>query len=116
MALYYIVTDYGCAIRAASTIEAARASARAEVGEAYCSCRKATPNDIEWVRGMGGRIPEDVLMMDPSKSLDITSPEGVEIVIRGDSKVVWVNVNGICMLRACRIKKLVLDDQREISE
>lgn len=38
--------------------------------------------------------------------LDITAPDSVEVLIRDDKKVVWVNVDGICRFRACRIKKL----------
>lgn len=45
-------------------------------------------------------------------SLDITAPKMVEVVIRDDGKVLWVNIDGICRLRACRIKKLVVADGR----
>ena len=31
--------------------------------------------------------------------LDITAPEAVEIVIRADGKVIWVNIDGLCRLR-----------------
>ncbi len=39
--------------------------------------------------------------------IDITGPEIVEVQIRDDGKVVWINIDGICRLRACQIKKLV---------
>ena len=43
------------------------------------------------------------------KQLDITAPkELVEIQIREDEKVIWVNVDGICCLRICQIPKLVV--------
>lgn len=32
---------------------------------------------------------------------DITEPQNVEIQIRNDGKVIWVNVDGICVLRIC---------------
>lgn len=38
--------------------------------------------------------------------LDITGAEHVEILIREDKKVIWVNVNGVCRLRVCRIETL----------
>lgn len=38
--------------------------------------------------------------------LDITGAEDVEIITRDDKKVIWVNVEGVCKLRICRIKKL----------
>jgi hypothetical protein len=39
-------------------------------------------------------------------ALDITGAEVVQLQIRHDKDVVWVNVNGVCMLRICAIKKL----------
>jgi len=42
---------------------------------------------------------------------DITAPETVEIQIRSDAKTIWINIDGICRLRACRIKNLVLIDE-----
>lgn len=47
------------------------------------------------------------------KMNDVTAPEIVQIQIRGDGTVVWVNINGECALRACRIKNLVLEDCRD---
>jgi len=44
--------------------------------------------------------------------LDLTAPKEVEILIRYDGTVVWVNVDGTCRFRACRIGKLVVDDKR----
>ncbi len=41
---------------------------------------------------------------------DITAPDIVEIQIRDDRKVIWVNVNGICALRICQIKHLEIQD------
>ena len=46
---------------------------------------------------------------------DITGPDYVEILIRNDGKVVWVNINGVCALRACQIKELDLIDKRTSS-
>lgn len=45
--------------------------------------------------------------------LDVTAPEEVEIQIRVDGKVVWVNIDGVCKLRACRVKKLTIIDERK---
>ena len=46
---------------------------------------------------------------------DITAPEHVQIQIRSDGKVVWINVDGICVLRACRIGRLKVNDDRMLS-
>lgn len=43
---------------------------------------------------------------------DITGADHVEILIRNDSKVLWINVNGVCALRVCQIKELDLIDKR----
>jgi hypothetical protein len=44
---------------------------------------------------------------------DVIAPEVVEILIRGDGEVVWVNVDGICKFRACQIKVLIVEDRRD---
>jgi hypothetical protein len=44
---------------------------------------------------------------------DISQPKVVQIQIRSDAKVVWVNVDGKCVLRCCQIEKLILDDERK---
>lgn len=47
------------------------------------------------------------------ESLDFTKPQTVEIEIRGDGKVVWINIDGLCRLRVCRIENLTLTDERK---
>jgi len=43
----------------------------------------------------------------------ITAPKVVEISIRDDGKVIWINVDGKCQLCCCEIQNLVLDDRRK---
>jgi len=50
------------------------------------------------------RLPEQI---------DLHDSKVVELVIRDDGKVVWVNVDGVCRLRVCRIESLVIEDQRK---
>jgi hypothetical protein len=45
---------------------------------------------------------------------DITVAEIVELVIREDGKVVWVNTEKGCILRICRIGRIMLYDRRSI--
>ena len=45
--------------------------------------------------------------------IDITAPESVEIVLGNDLKTVWVNVDGICQFRACRIGVITIDDRSD---
>ncbi len=54
-------------------------------------------------------------MSDPIKEemKDITGAESVQVQIRSDGKVIWVNVDGACVLRICRIRQGVeLQDDR----
>ena len=44
---------------------------------------------------------------------DINGPEIIEILISEDGKTVWVNTGYECVLRACRIRKLLLNDNRK---
>jgi len=44
--------------------------------------------------------------------LDITGPETpVEIVVSQDKKVIWVNTEGVCVLRICRIPELIMEER-----
>lgn len=46
--------------------------------------------------------------------MDITKPDTVvEIMVSNDGSVIWVNVDGVCRLRVCRIPHLVVLDMRE---
>ena len=45
-----------------------------------------------------------------SQSLDVTAPALVEITVRADRKVVWINIDGQLALRACRIENLTIED------
>jgi hypothetical protein len=57
-------------------------------------------------------MPTDVNIGE--QMIDITAPEVVEILIRDDGKVVWINVDGICRFRACEIKALIAKDKRDV--
>jgi hypothetical protein len=48
--------------------------------------------------------------------LDITAPDHpVEVQIREDETVLWVNVDGLCVLRICRMKGMKIIHQGEAS-
>jgi hypothetical protein len=51
-------------------------------------------------------------MLDEEKSLDITGAEHVEVTIRSDGLVMWVNVDGTLALRVCYIKNITVNDER----
>lgn len=42
--------------------------------------------------------------------LDVSDTSAVEVLIRKDKKVVWVNVDGVCVLRVCNIPDLEVND------
>lgn len=46
-------------------------------------------------------------------TLDITAPAlGVEIDVRDDGQVAWINVDGVCVLRLSRFPQLIVTDRR----
>jgi len=47
------------------------------------------------------------------EQLDIIGAEHVEVLVKEDGKVLWVNVNGMCALRICKIDSLIVKDNRE---
>lgn len=45
---------------------------------------------------------------------DITAPKaGVEVEVREDRNVIWIHVDGITVLRICRIPQLIITDNSE---
>jgi hypothetical protein len=44
--------------------------------------------------------------------MDVAGPEAVEVEVRADGTVIWVNVDGICRFRACRVGRLTVTDHR----
>lgn len=42
--------------------------------------------------------------------MDITAPDTLQVQIRSDDKVIWINMDGKCVFRACRINKFELID------
>jgi hypothetical protein len=44
--------------------------------------------------------------------LDLTDFDTVEILIRRDGKVVWINTERGCLFRVCRIRTLYVTDER----
>jgi hypothetical protein len=42
-------------------------------------------------------------------TVDITAPRLVQVSCSDDGKVIWVNIDGLCVLRACRIGDLTFD-------
>ncbi len=44
---------------------------------------------------------------------DINNPKIIEILIREDGTTIWINNEFECVFRACRIKKLIIKDERK---
>ncbi len=58
---------------------------------------------------MGNRqVTESTL----GETVDVTAPKIVQIQIRNDGKVVWINVDGLCVLRCCQIGEIHIEDER----
>jgi predicted transcriptional regulator len=45
--------------------------------------------------------------------LDINHPAIVEVKINHRGDVIWINIDGICRLRACGVKTLLIEDERD---
>ena len=50
---------------------------------------------------------------DDNQLTDIRAPQSVQVTIRADGKVLWVDVDGACRLRCCKIGRFEIDDLRE---
>jgi hypothetical protein len=70
--------------------------------------RSRTHSRSECAKSREGSMTSVIDMM-----VDVSEPRIVEIQIRSDGKVVWVNVDGICRFRACKVKKLEVQDERK---
>lgn len=58
---------------------------------------------------MRNPTPEEVM----KAHMDVTGADGVEVLTDKARGVIWINVNGICMLRICQIEELVVKDVRQ---
>lgn len=57
-------------------------------------------------------VPDEVKEELPA-TLDITAPDCVEIIIKDNGKVVWINTENGCQFRASQIKHLEVIDERK---
>lgn len=64
--------------------------------------------DLDMADRHGHRAPDRAIEEKANQMIDITAPLIVEVQIRSDEKVLWVNIDGICRLRCCRIAALVV--------
>lgn len=63
------------------------------------------------------KLPNEIIRSyEPTMGqLDITGAGDIEIKVRNDKKVIWVNIDGLCVLRVCRIKgKVVVECPEEL--
>jgi hypothetical protein len=43
---------------------------------------------------------------------DLTGVKAVEVMVRDDGQVIWINVDGRCVLRVSKIEYLEVNDER----
>ena len=80
---------------------------RSIMGHTEYSCEHV----LCWIKEHPGIV---ALIQEQRTLMDITAPEVIQLVIRNDSKVVWINgPGGNCLFRACQIGSLVIDDRRD---
>lgn len=68
---------------------------------------RLNPNDIAKAQLAKSFDPIIQQAMDEMK--DITGADHVEIKVSENGTVVWINVNEVCVLRICRIKKITIE-------
>lgn len=44
--------------------------------------------------------------------LDVFDAQEVEVAIRSDGRVLWINIDGRCRIRVLRPKNIAIDDRR----
>ena len=44
--------------------------------------------------------------------LDIAEPKVIQIEVNPTGSILWVNIDGLCVLRVCKIAKLTIIDNR----
>lgn len=64
--IYYHNSELGCGLGEARDLRAAEREVRQEIGSYHAAAgftvRKATNDDIAWVKGSGGYVPESLLV------------------------------------------------------
>lgn len=55
---------------------------------------------------------EKMIICDVGELRDITNAGNVELQISNDGKTIWINIDGMCKLRVCKIKRLAVRDDR----
>jgi len=66
------------------------------------------------VHSLRANDPESKMQMAAliDSQLDVTGATLVEVVADHKTSVLHVNVNGVCLLRICRVKNMIVDDRR----
>lgn len=54
--------------------------------------------------------------VDEVRILDVREPTIVEVVVSLDFKKLWINVDGLCLLRAQEIKTIILPEVKKPNE
>jgi hypothetical protein len=52
------------------------------------------------------------MIMNVNDQLDMTAPEVVQIQVDASGETVWINVDGVCRLRCCRVGQIEIEDNR----
>lgn len=52
--------------------------------------------------------------VDPLVLMDMSDITSLEVIIKADGKVLWLNTPGGCVFRACRIGRIMVYDERKV--
>lgn len=59
---------------------------------------------------LADKLDEKALQEILDSHIDVADAEYVEVLVNTARNILWVNVNGVCLLRICRIKNLTIGD------
>jgi hypothetical protein len=75
-----------------------------KMSEAYDRGVKEAKSDATLIHYKVPTSRMDTYVTWDGQMVDIAAPVNVEVEVRGDQKVLWVNVDGVARLRLCRIQ------------
>ena len=55
--------------------------------------------------------PETSFDQIQTNHVDVTGAKSIEVIVRQDGTVLWVNINGVCAMRVCQAEKIVVRDE-----
>ncbi len=68
---------------------------------------------VTFVMSLKSRTAKRSVRSTTQELMEVIEPKVLQIVIKQDGSVVWINSEDRCLLRACRIQSLEVRDERD---